>query len=370
MPFLKNTININTENFDVLIAGAGVAGCTAALFLQQAGYRVGLLHRPQLLPFKTGESLPPIANKLLQQLGTWEKFKAQNHLPCYGNKSVWGATTPQVHDFLSHPYGHGWHINRLLFEQLLLDEAVEKGARLLAASTLPKVISTSPAWQLQTAQGMVSAPFLFDAGGRNTRLPQMLGLTRNTLDKQVALCGFFEGIRIQAEFSFIEAVSQGWWYTAPLPDGKVITSLFTLPGCYKNEVTATETLCAQLQTNPALQQLLLHKQPVYTKLLNAGSSILNKLHTSNYLAIGDAALTFDPISSHGMVMAMTSARDAAEAFDLRQKGNMEALKQYNHTLQEVFSKYELSKQQVYASEWRWPDEPYWKKKSRLLVNNT
>ena len=118
----------------------------------------------------------------------------------------------------------------------------------------------------------------------------------------------------------------------------------------------------QLQQNKDLQNLLLNKQPVYTQIYNAGSSVLNNMCAFNYVAIGDAALTFDPISSHGMVMAMTSARDAAFALVEFNKGHSDAFETFNLRLQNVFAQYELSKQQVYASEKRFNNELYWKKR--------
>ena len=359
MPSRKNTSS-SDNSFDVLVAGAGVAGCAAALFLQKAGYRVCMLRHPVNERHKAGESLPPVANKLLKELGLWEKFKAQGHLPCYGNKSAWGSPQTQVHDFLSDVHGHGWHINRLDFEQMLLDEVLDKGIFVLNTTTLPEVIVQSPQWQLRANETIVAAPFLMDAGGRNSRLSMLMGIKRNSRDKQLAICGFFEGISISTQFSFIEAVSQGWWYTAPLPGGRVVASLFTLPGCYERKSTPEETLLHRLQSNPQLQQMLLHKKPMHTQFCNASSSVLEQMYAENYAAIGDAALTFDPISSHGMVMAMVSARDATAAYHKFREGDARAFTEYDSLLQQTFTQYEQNRRQIYAAEKRWLGETYWK----------
>lgn len=369
MPFQKNIINTEADAVDVLIVGAGVAGCAAALFLQKAGYQVALLQQQQQPTFKVGESLPPVANKLLQQLGLWEKFKAQQHLPCYGNKSTWGSDTPQVHDFLASPYGHGWHINRLKFEQLLLDEVIEQGTQVIHTTQALQIVKEAEHWQLNTGSGMLKAGFLMDAAGRHSHLPKQLGIKRRHSDKQLALCAFFEGIHIKTQFSFIEAVPQGWWYTAPLPDGRVVVSLFTLPGCFTQKPSAQQSFLLQLQSNPALQNLLLGKAPLHCQLYNAGASILQQSGTNNYAAIGDAALTFDPLSSHGMVMAMTTARDAAAAYHQYRQGQAQAFANYCQNLQQVFAHYQQNKQHIYASETRWSGEKYWKQKQALKFEN-
>lgn len=361
MPCQKNTSSPDNI-FEVIVAGAGVAGCAAALFLQKAGYRVCLLRHQVNERYKAGESLPPVANKLLQELGLWEKFKMQGHLPCYGNRSAWGSPHPQTHDFLSDVYGYGWHIDRLAFEQLLLTEVLEKNIFILSSTELPEVVAKSPEWQLRANEITVAAPFLIDAGGRNSRLSMLMRLRRKSRDKQLAVFGFFEGISISTQFSFIEAVPQGWWYTAPLPAGRVVTTLFTLPGCYERKSTPEVTLQYQLQSNPQLQQMLLHKKPVHSQFYNAGSSVLEQMCAENYVAIGDAALTFDPISSHGMVMAMASARDATAAYHKFREGDARAFIEYDSLLQRTYTQYEQNRRQIYASEKRWLGETYWKQR--------
>ena len=71
-------------------------------------------------------------------------------------------------------------------------------------------------WKIKEAGVNLKSTFLFDASGRNSRLPKQMGLKCVSSDKQIAICGFFEGIGINELFSFTEAVANGWWYTAQL----------------------------------------------------------------------------------------------------------------------------------------------------------
>ena len=110
----------------VLVVGAGPAGASAAIFLAAQGFEVQAIDRrdslraePGALP-KIGESLPPDAKTLLGQLGVWEAFESGPHLRCTGNKSYWGSGEVRYHDFLTHPLGHGWHVDRIVFERQLL----------------------------------------------------------------------------------------------------------------------------------------------------------------------------------------------------------------------------------------------------------
>ena len=49
------------------------------------------------------------------------------------------------------------------------------------------------------------------------------------------------------------------------------------------------------------------------KWVVADSGILEAVYGEAWLAVGDAAMTYDPIAAHGLTMSMVSARDAATA---------------------------------------------------------
>ena len=54
---------------DVLVIGAGPAGCAAARMLASFGHRVLLIDRPSTGRHSLAESIPPSANRLLVELG-------------------------------------------------------------------------------------------------------------------------------------------------------------------------------------------------------------------------------------------------------------------------------------------------------------
>ena len=77
--------------FDVAIAGGGPAAAAAALVLGRAGMRAIVVERGHDRKDKPGESLAPAARPLLQRLGIWDDLARDGHLPCHGNRSVWGS---------------------------------------------------------------------------------------------------------------------------------------------------------------------------------------------------------------------------------------------------------------------------------------
>ncbi len=117
--------------FKILIIGAGPAGTAAAIFASRQGWEVSLLDRrsdlfvaEQTQP-KVGESLPPSIQPLLLDLAIWEDFQEALHLPTYGIKSRWGSDKVVHRDYLVHPLGHGWHLDRQVFEQQLVRKAID-----------------------------------------------------------------------------------------------------------------------------------------------------------------------------------------------------------------------------------------------------
>ena len=73
---------------DVLIAGAGPAGCSAATILAQHGHKVMLLEREKFPRYHIGESLLPFTNQQLTRLGLHDKMRASPFVKKYSVQFV------------------------------------------------------------------------------------------------------------------------------------------------------------------------------------------------------------------------------------------------------------------------------------------
>ena len=83
------------------------------------------------------------------------------------------------------------------------------------------------------------------------------------------------------------------------------------------------------------------------KMVSIESSILKALVGDGWLAVGDAAMSYDPIASHGIMMAMVSARDALGAVVESLAGSQSALFDYDERLGEAFYHYIRQRHALY-----------------------
>src|SRR5437867_2795294 len=124
----------SSERVDVAIIGGGPAGTAAALALAREGASVVVLERSRYEAVRVGETLPPQIRLLLDELGLWEAFAAAGHTPSAGIVSVWGTPRLSENDFVFDPYGHGWHIDRRRFDQMMAHAAEQAGAQVCRAA--------------------------------------------------------------------------------------------------------------------------------------------------------------------------------------------------------------------------------------------
>ena len=124
-------------NVDVVILGGGPAGSSVAISLLQKKYTVSIIEKTDFSSFRIGETISPGVTGLLRKLGMDDKI-LNVHLPSYTNKSVWGSHEPGENNFFYNPSGHGWHLNRMVFDRQLADHAANLGALSFTNSTIKK----------------------------------------------------------------------------------------------------------------------------------------------------------------------------------------------------------------------------------------
>lgn len=370
--------------FDVAVVGAGPAGSATACALAHRGARVVLLERSRFETDRIGESLAPNIQAPLRALGLWPQFLALAPLPSWGTCSRWGGADIQRHSHLFNPYGQGWHIDRRAFDRMLADGAASAGVDLVTGVAIRHCRWRDGVWDLRAEPSdrsassgacTIAARILVDATGRNAGIGCRLGATRLRFDRLVGIAmRWEESGAAERHHLLVEAVADGWWYSAPLPG-----STTSGPRAMVAMLMTDADLCARLRTADPAQWLaaLDRSDATRGRLAGARSVAAPRAHCAHsqrlrraatevrgrWLAVGDAALAVDPISGSGVLRALSTAHEAAEAVVamLRRPDARDPVIAWECARDEDCARYLDERAYYYAAEQRF-STPFWRRR--------
>lgn len=352
---------------EVIIIGNGIAGVTLAMLLKRKGISFALLHRKgEKKPFALGETLPPSAMPLLQQLQLLSLFEENAYRKTYGYHSMWGSSRVTDINFYHHnPYKNGLKINKSqtldTMQDFIRDEMISytKGFEIIHEAHGNTVVLAK-----NDGVKMVQGKILVDATGRNRAVLQKLDIQATTHDELVVLSCHIPKLKHPklTHEVYVESFKEGWGIVSALNETENICSIFT----HKNhEILSKLKDVSQWKSVLAetvyLKDFLTEDVQVKFKGGNANSSVANKTSGSNWLALGDAAMSFDPLSSHGITNTIYTAVRAAEAIEKKlTEADPDAFREYGETMQKIYQQYLLSKNKLYQQETRWKNSEFWK----------
>jgi flavin-dependent dehydrogenase len=341
------------EKFDIAVVGGGPAGAVTALCLARRGWRVAVLERGSFDQPRTGETLPPEINPVLRGLGLWEAFLSQAPLESPGIVSVWGSSVPSEVDFADSPFGCGWHVDRKRFDRMLCREAVAAGAKLFLNSAVT-LTRRAGLWEA----GEVCARFLVDAMGRNGLLVEH-ERDRDQEDSLLAIVLPLSKCRAEPQDlrTCIEAAPAGWWYSTWLPERVGVAMFFTGSEVYREVgISITEQLRAASLTRWRLGQGCLGEP----RIVHTPSGLRKHVFGADWVAVGDSASSYDPLSGRGIFKALRHGQAAARAIDSQLRGDPAGIDRYSAQVKQQFEQYARQRSRYYSLERRWGDEPFWR----------
>jgi flavin-dependent dehydrogenase len=358
---------------DVLIAGAGPAGCAAAISLAQfaPSLRVCLVDGAAADAPRIGETVPPPIEPMLRHLALWDRFVADRHLPSHRTVSAWGTSGLVSNEFLFHARQVGWRLDRARFDAMMADAARARVAVCVHDSVAALAFGDG-AWHASLRGGAgITARFAIDATGRRATLMRLCGLRPMRLDQLVGcFVEFADAADDDGAGLMIEAVPDGWWYTATIPGRRRVVSFMSDGDLVRaGGGGLLESWMAALRNTRHVGATAASARPLGPpRVRPAGSACVDLDATSSpLLAVGDAACCFDPISGQGIVKALRSGVFASYAVaDLLDRGDARGLARYRALIGREFAAYRQTLAEFYSLERRWPERPFWERRHAVV----
>ncbi len=287
--------------------GAGPAGLAAAISLARRGYRVVLAERDGFDQRRIGEHVPPEAKPILCQLGYG--LDCAEHLASPGVLALWSAGGPVERDYIFSPFGAGCNLTRPAFDIGLADVARQVGVHLIVSAKV--ALRSGPGdWQFDVESPekvyRVRSKIAVDASGRRAWLARKLGVDRILSSHQVAGIAYVQRHREDSDTRLVVERDQAdWWYSLPLRDQTRAVALVSSARLWAgSRQTRARLLAKRLRATRVMRALVDPAAPLRVTNCSAGIQAMARACGETWLAIGDAAVCFDPLAGRGIVKAL------------------------------------------------------------------
>lgn len=319
--------------YDVIIIGGGPAGSCSSAILAEYGHRVLVIEREKFPRYHIGESLIPFTFGPLERIGMIPKLKTSHFVKKYS------VTFVQPDGRRSQPFyffnrydretvAQTWQVLRSEFDQMLLDNAREKGAEVREETKVRKLLmegETVIGVEAEDKQGQVYniyAKITLDCTGKEAFTANRRGWrTPDPHLNKIAVWTYYRGSKREAGIdegttTVAYVPEKGWFWHIPQHDDMVSVGV----------VAEGKYLTRDGVRDPkAIFEREVRENRWIEEHLAIGESTGEYFLTSEYsrhsrhcaapglLLVGDAFAFLDPVFSSGVMLALKSGHLAGEA---------------------------------------------------------
>jgi flavin-dependent dehydrogenase len=321
------------RTYDAIIIGGGPAGSTAAAVLAAKGRRVVVLEKEKFPRYHIGESLLPYGYFTLERIGVLDRMKASHFTKKYSVQFVGASGRASVPFYfwqqLDHEASMTWQVLRSEFDQLLLDNAREKGAEVIEEITARELIQPDGAVigvKAVTSNGDTcefQAPITIDATGRDAFAVTRNGWkVRDPYLNKIAIWTYYKGAlrdpgMDEGATTVAYVPEKGWFWYIPLADDVVSVGVVAEKEyLYKDTHDLPTIFHREVKKNAWIAQHLAAGQQTGPYRVTGEYSYRSRYCAADGLVLaGDAFGFLDPVFSSGVFLALRSGELVADAVD-------------------------------------------------------
>src|SRR6056297_224282 len=325
------------SQYDAIIVGAGPGGATAAAFMARAGLRPLLLDKDTFPRDKIcGDAISGKSVDVMKRLGMIDRMvEAEQQDETIGS---WGVTFSGPYGdevaipftkMLDQPVAPGFVMDRVRFDNLVFEQAIEAGAEIWQNAKVTglimdesgdgrRVLGVEVKHEGETKE--VRAPLTIGADGPYSVVVRALGMDQ--LDEShycAGLRSYYKGVtgfheRNHVEIHFVDEAIPGYFWIFPMAGGMANVGVGMLSSVIKKKDIKLKPLLDLLVDHPRFRHRFENAERI-GKVQGWGLPLGSKprtMHGDGWLLLGDAAILIDPFTGEGIGNAMVSGEKAAE----------------------------------------------------------
>ena len=310
---------------EVVVIGAGPAGCTLAALLAQRGIACTVFDDDQRPGLLVGESLIPGVVPVFRQLGIEDQVAAMSVLKP-GASFFAGADGPRIHfsftNVASHLPPYSFNTPRPELDNLLRRRAEELGARFIPARARLEAcerdgqpsVRLSESSREQAGLPADAEPLLIDASGRARAFARLMNLPAERGGRDdVAHFAHFENFphdEVPSGQVIISLLRAGWNWRIPLPGRLSVGVVIHKETARQFGNSPEERLERILREDPVFGGRGAHARRVTPVMTYTNYQLLSQRgHGPGWVLLGDAFGFVDPMLSPGLFLSLQAARE-------------------------------------------------------------
>ncbi len=316
--------------YDVVVIGGGPAGSASSTVLAMHGHKVLLLEKEKFPRYHIGESLLPFGYFPLKRIGMVEKLNRSHFVRKYAvqfaNQDGRVSAPFYFHKHLQHEAAVTWQVLRSEFDQMLLENAREKGVEVREETKATGILREGGLVVGVTAAGKdgreyeIRAKMTIDASGRDVfTLSKSKSRKWDPVLNKMAVWTYYRGALrdpgVDEGTTTVAMVPErGWFWYIPQHDDMVSVGvvaekdyLFTGPR------ELSEIFLGEVEKNLWIKQHLAQGKQVGKHYSTREYSYRGEYSAEDGLVlVGDAFAFLDPVFSSGVYLALKSGEMAAD----------------------------------------------------------